>query len=100
MVSFNAKRIKIYYAAVITEVINAETYGVSFMRLITKENMKYKMPLEPKYKMPLEPDLSKAHIKDIKMILPLPQVNGTKTRNSTYIFPIRVTRITPNLILR
>lgn len=59
------------------------------MRLQRKENMKYKMPLEP--------DLAEVHIKDIKMILPPPQVNGTKTRNSTYIFPVRVT---PNLILR
>lgn len=59
------------------------------MRIKSKESMKYKMPLEP--------DRAEVNIKDIKMILPAPQIIGSKTRNSTFIFPVRVT---PNLILR
>ncbi|KAJ2945327.1 hypothetical protein O0L34_g9416 [Tuta absoluta] len=89
MVCFETKKLLIHYLALITEKISTNTYGVSFMRLKNKSEMKFVMPLEP--------DLSEIKLSDIKMILPQPKINGTKNRNSTYIFPIRVT---PNLNLR
>lgn len=81
LVVFDAKNIKVYYVAKIIEV-DKPYYGVSFMRLMNKETMKFRMPLEP--------DLANVQLKDIKMILPPPKINGTQNRNSTYNFPIRV----------
>uniref|UniRef100_A0A2H1VRL1 SFRICE_011313 n=1 Tax=Spodoptera frugiperda TaxID=7108 RepID=A0A2H1VRL1_SPOFR len=81
LVVFDTKNIKVYYVAKIIE-IDKPNYGVSFMRLINKETMKFRMPLEP--------DLANIQIKDIKMILPPPKINGTQNRNSTFNFPIRV----------
>lgn len=81
LVVFDAKNIKVYYVAKIIEV-DKPYYGVSFMRLMNKETMKFRMPLEP--------DLANVQLKDIKMILPPPKINGTQNRNSAYNFPIRV----------
>lgn len=58
------------------------TYVASFMRVKSKLIMKFCMPLEP--------DLAEIKIDDIKMILPLPKINGTKSRNSFYIFFLSV----------
>lgn len=89
LVLLDANKLKVFYVARITEVINTNKFVASFMRLKVKDNMKFHMPLEP--------DLSEIHMKEIKMILPLPQINGSKLRNSTYVFPVRVT---PNMKLR
>lgn len=85
LVIFKAKNIDVYYVAKIIEVDDEDNYGVSFMRLLNKENMKFRMPIEP--------DLANVTLNEIKMILPLPKINGTESRNSTFSFPIRVAPI-------
>lgn len=85
LVLFNTKKLEIYYVAKILEVINSEEYFVSYLRLKEKENLRFSMPLEP--------DLATVRVEDIKFILPLPQVNGTKNRNMTYHFPIHMSAI-------
>lgn len=77
LVLLDAKKLKVYYVAQITEVIICNKFGVSFMRLKVKDNMKFYMPLEN--------DFSEIHMNEIKMILPPPQINGWKFRNSTYV---------------
>lgn len=67
LVLLDSKKLKVYYVAKITEIIDANKYGVSFMRLKVKDNMKFYMPLEP--------NLSEIHIDEIKMILPQPLIN-------------------------
>lgn len=89
LVLFHTKKINVYYVAVIVEVIDVQRYMVSYMRVKSKQNMKFTMPVEP--------DLAEVNISEIKMILPSPKITGTKSRNSFYIFPIRVA---PNLNLR
>lgn len=88
LVVFNVKNIHVYYVGKIIEV-DISDYGVSFMRLMNKETMKFRMPPEP--------DLANVNLKDIKMILPQPKINGTQNRNSTFNFPMRVA---PNINLR
>lgn len=89
MVGFETKKLEIFYVALITEVISANAYGVSFLRVKNKTEMKFYSPLEQ--------DLSEIRMTDIKMILPQPKINGTKSRNSFYVFPLRVS---PRLNLR
>lgn len=89
LVLFKTKKIKIFYVGIIIEKMDETTYVASFMRVKSKLIMKFCMPLEP--------DLAEIKIDDIKMILPLPKINGTKSRNSFYIFPVRMS---PNLNLR
>lgn len=73
LVMFNAKNLKVYYVGKIIEIEGNDCYGVSFMRLLNKANTKFRMPLEP--------DLASVELKEIKMILPAPKVNGTGRRN-------------------
>lgn len=82
LVMFIAKNLKVYYVGKIIEIEGNDCYGVSFMRLLNKANMKFRMPLEP--------DLASVELKEIKMILPAPKINGTGRRNSTFCFPVRV----------
>lgn len=88
-VAFNTNKIKVYYVAEIIEVCDNNTYGASFMRIKNKELMKFKMPLEP--------DLAEVNLNDIKIILPSPKIHGSKSRNTTYNFPVRVA---PTISLR
>ena len=81
LIQFITKKMNVYYAAIVVEKIGAN-YGVSYMRVKSKEKMKFYMPLEP--------DLAEVSPKEIKIILPKPQINGTKSRSSTYIFPLRL----------
>lgn len=40
--------------------------------------------------MPLTFSRAEVNINDIKLILPKPKINGTKSRNLAYVFPLRV----------
>lgn len=78
-------KIEIYYIVQVLDFITANTYEVSFLRMKNKENMTFFLPLES--------DLAEINIKDTKMILPEPKINGRKNRSSIYDYPVHVVPI-------
>lgn len=64
---FDAKNVEVLEKIIEVDIPN---YGVSFMGLINKETMKFRMPLES--------DLANVQLKDIKILMPQPKINWTQ----------------------
>lgn len=84
IVAFTIKKTEVYYVAQILEELEEEDgdYYVSFFKLKSKFTQTFSLPLEP--------DTAAVNIKDIKYILPPPNINGTVRRQATYKFPIDI----------